>query len=156
VKQSLLAQKQKQEKQRQENLLLSHIADATEVDLAPELIAEEVNSLYGELIDRLKSANMALAEWLTHTKKSEEDLQKEFESQALHRIKLRFGIEHLMTEKNITISDEKIAKEIQQYLDYLPPEEREDARKRFASGEEGYARVRWQLMVSALIENLLQ
>lgn len=155
VKKSLLTQKQRQEKQRQEHLLLSHIVDATHIDIAPELINEEVRSLYGELMDRLKSANMTIAEWLKRTQKNEGELQKEFESQATHRIKLRFGIEQLITEKSITTSDERISAEIQQYLEYLPPEERENARRKLAPGEDGYERLRWQLTVNALLANLL-
>lgn len=156
VKQSLLNQKQRKEQERQEQELLSHIADATEVELAPELIAEEVRSLSDELMARLKSANLTLADWFTHTKKREEDLWKDLESQALDRLKLRLGIEHLIAEKNVKVADETIAQEIRQYLDYLPPEAREDAEKKLTKGEEDYARLHWRLTVNALIENLLR
>ena len=156
VKQSLLTQKQRQERKRREHLLFSHIADATQVDIAPELINEDVRSLYVEFTERLKSANMTLTQWLKTTQKNEEELQKDLESQAIHRIKLRFGIEHLITEKNVTIPEDRISTEIRRYLEYLPPAERESVGKKLAPGEDEYERLRWQLTVNTLIENLLQ
>lgn len=96
------------EKLRREGELLHAIAARTEVDLAPELVDEEVQMMLRDFGDQLTRSGWTLEDWVKTQKKKPQDLQKEMVNNARERLTLRFGIDALLKERGMAASEQNV------------------------------------------------
>jgi len=155
VRKNLEEQKRQLEKQRQEREFLENVRKAVQVDLATELIEEEVRSFKEEFFTQLSQMGLSLEEWLKRSNKKLPEIEAEFRNQAEHRLKVRFGIETLIKKKKIEVSDEEMKQTVDLMLSQVPEEQRTEAQSQFKSGTEGYERLRWKMMVEKLMAEML-
>lgn len=155
VEQSILAQEQQFEGMRRERLLLDAIRENTQLDLAPELLEEEVRSLLEDLRLRLQEQGKTIEEWMTQEKKTPEQVMEELRGQALDRAKLRLGIGALMEERKIELTEEEKQQAILDALDTFPENKRDEARRELRPGSDLYVQAMWQSMVRKLLNGFL-
>jgi FKBP-type peptidyl-prolyl cis-trans isomerase (trigger factor) len=75
--------------------------------------------------------------------------------QAEKRLQLRFGVEQLLADRTIEVSDEDIQREIKAALAEAEPAEKEKAAARFQKGTEDYEQLVWRKKVERLVEQML-
>ncbi len=148
IRESMTAQEEQSDRQRRENELFDAILKATSVDLADELLTHEERQLFAEIERQLTEQQQPFEDWMKQTKRTPETLRKELRDEATKRLTLRFGIEKLLTEKNIDADDA----EIQKLLEGAPPEER----AQIVKGSDRYEEVRWRKRVEKLMDLMLQ
>jgi len=126
------------------------------VELVPELVADEKETLLDDLAEQLKRQNMDLEEWMKRTGKTLEQMEEELSRQAEKRLTLRLGISTLIEEKTIDISDEEMKKGMDTLLSPLSVEERLNIAPAYAKGEKAYEQLKWQMKVDKLLEEIIQ
>jgi len=112
VEKDLENYKEGEEKKRQENELLEKFLGITKVEFSDILTNEEVDHMIHEMKHDMQHRGLTFENYLTHIKKTEEDLREELKKEALKRITLRFGINEIMEKEKIEAKDAEIDEEI--------------------------------------------
>ena len=155
IRESMMQQEETLEKQRRERVLMEEIAKATTVELAPELIDEETRQLATEFEQQLQGQGMNLEQWMQQTQKKPEELLQEFRTQAEQRLKLRLGMQELVDQKDIEISDEEMDMLVESFLAQATPDQREQIKPAYQKGAEAYEQLKWQTKVEKVLSEML-
>ncbi|MBI3331481.1 trigger factor [Candidatus Peregrinibacteria bacterium] len=155
IEEQMRAQEENVESQRREQALLEKIREATQVEIAPELVDDEEQSLLEELRQQLDRQRLTLADWVKQMGKKPEELQKEMRDRATKRLQLRFGLGKLVDEKNARLTPEQMKPVMQEFLGTLPEDRRLDAAGQMQIGSDLYERVKWQREVENVIAEML-
>lgn len=153
---ALKRQREQAEQKRREEAFFEQIQNIVEVDLAPELLEDEEQQMLKSLQENLRKQNLSFTEWLKRTGKAEDAFRTDLRSQAERRLRLRFGIDALLQEHTVSVSEEEMAKEIGEFLRSLPKEERTRLAPLYTRGGEGYERFRWQRRMQKLLAVFLE
>ncbi|MBI4129487.1 hypothetical protein HY464_02235 [Candidatus Peregrinibacteria bacterium] len=156
IAEALKRQKEQAEQKRREEAFFTQIQSGVDVECAPELLEDEERQMLGSLQENLRTQNLSFAEWLKRAKKSEETFRTDMRKEAEHRLRLRFGIDALLQEHNIAVSEEEITKGIAEFLRSLPPQERDRLAPLYAPGGEGAERFHWQRRMQKLLAVFLE
>ena len=156
IQSGMADQENRIEQQRREGALFEAILKATSVDLAEELIEDEFRVLLQDFAGTLKEQSMTLEQWMKKSGKTPEDLEKDLRKRGTDRLTLRMGIQQLMEDKKIEVSDEDMHKAIQELASQFDAEKRLEIAPMYAKGQRNYEQMKWQLMVEKLMEELLK
>lgn len=156
VEDSMLRQEQQIENQRRERHLLEAIRNATQVELPTELISEETRAMIQDFQSQLGRQGLGIEDWFKQTGKKAEEFMKDMEKQAADRLTLRLGIEKLIEEKGITVTDEEVQKAIDELLGRASHENRDEIAAAYKPGLNAYEQLKWQKRVDALFDSFLK
>jgi trigger factor len=131
------------------------IRKATKVELAQEIIDNEVQNMLADLDRNLQRDNVTLDQWMEQTGKQPKQLLDEMRDIATSRITLRFGLQEFIKHKEVKIDDAELKKGI-------------DAAKAMAERDGGtvsdadlkpggdiHAQAEWELQVRAVMKEAL-
>lgn len=155
VEQSIASQEEQFERMSRERQLMDEIRKRTKVEIADELIEEEVRGMVQEWAERLESQGKTIAQVLEEQKKKPEDIEKDMKDQAIQRWQLRLGIAKLIEDKAITVDDSELEAAFGQFLANLPEDQRAGATTEWQKHGALFEEIRWRAMVDKLIEGLL-
>lgn len=155
IEQSLKMEEERAERGRREQQLLEAIRKATHVDLPDELIDEEAHQLLLSIEEQLKEQNLTIKDWLERTKKTPEQVRDDMRRQATDRITLRLGVQKLIGEKQITVSDEDMKTLTSLMVAQTPEADRARRTKELQPGTDAHEQLRWQRTVEKLMEQML-
>ena len=156
IEDSMLQQEITMEDQRRERILMDEIAKCTTVELADELVDEETKQMLGEFSQQLQQQGLTLETWLKQSGKKPEEVMKDMKEQSITRLKLRLGMQKLIEEKNIDISDEEMNMVIQDFLSQANPEQRAEAEAGYQKGAQAYEQLKWQKCVEKALSEMLK
>jgi len=156
VKQSMEEQEKRIAKQRCENEVFDKIKTSTAVELADELIEEEMRDIYSNFLYSLRERNLELKDWMKKTGKKEKEFLEDLRKQAKDRLTLRFGIRHLIEKNNISFTDEEISGAVSKLLSHLPDKERAVALPLYEKGASGWEQLKWEMKVERLIDAMIE
>ena len=152
---SMAKQEEDLGRQKREEQFLDALVNAVVADFPQELIDNEAQSILVDLHDQLKQQGATIEDWLKQTDRTPEQLQTELKEQAERRLKLRFGMEKALQEKNIQVSDEEVAELIAKMIANARPAERGQLEAAYVKGSSDYEQLRWRRRVEKLIEGML-
>lgn len=147
VEQSIAGQEQQLEDMRREQQLIEEIRKRTEVDIAPELLDEEVQALLQDMQERMQAQGTTIEEWMKTQNKTPEQVMEDLRKQGTDRIKLRFGITKLIEDRKIELTPEEKTQAVEDAKAELSPEQLAQAGRWFEPGGDGYAQAIWQALV---------
>ncbi len=156
IEESMMQQETTLEHQRRERVLMDEIAKCTQVDLPEELINEETKQMIGEFSQQLSQQGMTLETWMQHSGKKPEDVMKDMQEQSVTRLKLRLGMQQLIADKNIDITDEEMEMVIEEFLSQATPEQRKEVEAAYQKGAQAYEQLKWQKNVEKALAEMLQ
>jgi len=156
IRKSMVEQEERVGRQEREQDLLKKVRNATNVELAEELIEEEMRDLMQDLSQQLEQNNLSFDDWLKKTGKKSEDLEKELKEQAKDRLTLRFGIQKLVTDREIDLTDEEMEAAVTALLAPLADAQREQTIPMYQKGRQGWEQLKWQKRVEKLMETMLE
>lgn len=155
VKQMLTTKQKNEEMKRREEELYAKTKEATQVEIAPELIDTETQEMLSDLQDRLKKQEMTLEQWLKSTGKEAKDVIEEMKGIAKDRIILRFGMQALAEWKKMEPDATKLAQAI--------AEERKQAESSHSIREEdwkpggnAYEQILFNLRMQQLVQEMIK
>jgi trigger factor len=88
--------------------LTDKIVDVTEIALPKILIESEINQMTAQMQEDLDRANLKMDDYLTHIKKTKEELEKEWEPAAIKRAKLQLVLNEIAKAEELTPDMEAI------------------------------------------------
>ena len=151
------ARGKKESKEKPENedgIVLEAISENTKVELAPELIDDEVQDIVQGHAHRLSQFGLNIDEWLKQQNKKPENYIKEIRPSAEKRLLIRLGVSFLIKEWKIELSDEEMENAISDLLKPLNEKEQKELRNLYSPGQQAYEQFRYQKMVEKVINKL--
>lgn len=100
-----------------ENRLLELIAADSEVEIPQSMINHQAEHLLDHFLDNMQRQGINEETYLEITDQSREDLEAEFEPQALTKIMYDLVLEAITELEGITVSEEEVNKKIEEYMD---------------------------------------
>lgn len=156
VRESMMMQERAMEDQRRERVLMEELAKCTSVELAPELIDEETRQLVGEFEQQLQKQGMDLEKWMQASGKQPEEVLTDMKKQAEQRLTLRLGMQQLVEELNIDVTDEEMDLIVEGFLAQATPEQRKEVEPAYQKGAQAYEQLKWQKKVEKALAELLK
>ncbi len=123
IEQGLKQEKEITVKQKQRTEVLEKVASKTKIDIPQSLIEREAQGLINNLQDRVKNElNISFEEYLAQTKKTLEQVQKEFEKIGHDRVRNFLIIRQMIKNEGIEVKEEEIEARIKEILATYPEE----------------------------------
>lgn len=107
--------------QKKQEVEANHRAKITDAIIAkseftvPEILIEsELTQMFAQMNEDIQRANLKMEDYLTHIKKTKEELQKEWRPAAEKRAKLQLVLNEIAEKENITPDEEAVQKQVAQ------------------------------------------
>ena len=120
--------KEKMVKEKTRIKMIETIIEKTEVEVPYILIDVETNKIIGRMKDDIAQMGLKFEDYLKHLQKSEEDLRKDFEKDALQRAKLALVLAEIAKLENIKPEEADIEHEVAHILEHYKDADPERAR----------------------------
>lgn len=156
MRESMVQQEMSFENQRRERVLMDELTKCTKVELAEELIAEETRQMVGEFEQQLSTQGMNMEQWMQASGKKPEEVVADMKKQAEQRLTLRLGMQQLVEEKNIDITDEEMDQIVEGFLGQATPHQRSEVESAYQKGAQAYEQLKWQKKVEKALEAMLK
>ena len=98
--------------------ILDKVAEKIEQEMPKYLIELEKDKMLDEMKRNITQMGMKWEDYLTHIKKTEEELKKDWEKDALKRVKYGYILDEMTEKEKIEIPTEELEKEIIVMVDY--------------------------------------
>ena len=118
IKDGIVAEKEIQQKEQKRSEFIGRLVEKTESELPEVLIQEEIIKMTGELEAQIQPTGMTLEKYLEQMKKTRQDLEKDWEPQAVKRIKAALALEEIAKDQDIKASSQEIEEEMNKMLQY--------------------------------------
>jgi trigger factor len=103
-------------KEKRRGELIDALVAAIQVELPEVLIHEELHKMINEFEMQLQGMNMTFDNYLSNLGKTTEELEKEWEPQAIKRVKAALALEEVAKEKEIDVPSEEVEAEMNKTL----------------------------------------
>ena len=115
IEENLKGEASQKETQRQELAMLEELVKITTFEDIPDSLVEaEAHRMVHELEHSIEGQGLKFDDYLSHLKKTEEDLKKEMLPEAKKRIQTALITRQIAKDNNLTVTDEEVDKEIQE------------------------------------------
>jgi len=112
VRKDLEKEKVQKAREKKRIVLSEKLIKETDVKLPKILITSELDKMVAQMKDDVARMNMKFEDYLTHTKKTEEDLRIEWKEQAEKRASLQILLNGIAKEEKIEANHEEIHKQM--------------------------------------------
>ena len=108
IKEKLTKNKEQREKYETEEAVLKAVCEDSKLDTPSGMIELEIDNMLKDFEQRLSYQGLNLEQYLKMIGKTEEEMRKEYEPQAIEAIKSRLVLEAIMKAEKIEASEEEI------------------------------------------------
>jgi trigger factor len=113
IKENMTKEKDEENRHATEVELLETLAEKSEFSEIPELLVKnEVDSMVHELEHSIEERGLVFADYLRDLKKTPNELRKDFEPQAIRRVKVALVLGKSSDELKTTVSEEELDEEL--------------------------------------------
>ncbi|NTW26915.1 MAG: trigger factor [Candidatus Moranbacteria bacterium] len=116
VTEGMAEEKKNELKEKKRGELIDALVEVTEVEIPHILIHEELHKMIGEFEMQLQGMNITFDQYLVQIKKTIDELEKDWEPQAIKRIKAALALEEVAKEREFEISNEDVEAEMNKTL----------------------------------------
>jgi len=116
LKEGIKKEKEAQAKEKRRTDFTEKLIEKTEVELPEILIQEEIKKMTAEFESQVRSMGMEPADYLKQIKKTEQDLKRDWEPQAVKRIKTALALSQIAKDREIKVSSEEVEEEMNKTL----------------------------------------
>lgn len=116
LRDGLLEEKKEKQKEQRRTDFLDKLVDLMEIELPEILLHAETHKMIEEFKSQIQGMGMEMEAYLQNMKKTEEDLEKEWSSQAEKRVKASLALEEIAKIMNITVPSKDIEEEMNKIL----------------------------------------
>lgn len=117
IREHLETQKKQEAAAKHRAAITDAIIDASEMELPEVLVEAELNQMFAQMEQDLKRAQLSMDDYLTHVKKSTEDLKTEWRPSAEKRAKLQLVLNAIAKEHDIEPDAAAVEQEVEQLLE---------------------------------------
>lgn len=108
---------QNEEKEKRIEKILGFLMENIKFEISGLLTEEEVNRKLSELLEQTRKLGLTIDQYLSSTKKTVEDLRKEFSDTAERNLKMEFLLGKIADEENITVNPSEVDEAISRTKD---------------------------------------
>ena len=112
IKEKLEKQNKDREKYEKEDAVVKALVDEMEVEIPAGMVELEVENMMKDMESRMSYQGLKMEQYLKMLNKTEEDLKKEYEPEAINAIKSRLALEAVVKAENIEATDSEIKAKI--------------------------------------------
>jgi len=154
----ILQEKERRARLEDEAKLLAELEKACKIELWAHLLQHEIDRVYQEHTDNLKTQWIQLNHYLEHLKKSEEDYKKEtIEPEATRRLKAELILEKLKTMYDMEVSEKEINDEIEKIMvQYASTEVKEKLKAKLIPWDTYYEDIKSRLKYKKIIDTFFE
>ena len=116
-KEQIKAQKEQSATNEVLNKIIDQISSQAKIELAKEVVADEVEGMKKNLEQQVQSRGMTLQQYLQITGQKEEDLHKKMEEDAVKNLRAILVMEEIAKVENITVDDKDVDFEMAKIAD---------------------------------------
>lgn len=116
VAQGMQEEKKHEMKEKHRSEIIEALVEAVQAELPEVLVHEELHKMIGEFEIQLQGMGMVFDQYLTQIGKTADEIEKEWQPQAIKRIKAALALEAVAKEKEIEIPSEEIEAEMNKTL----------------------------------------
>lgn len=116
VAEGMTEEKKNELKEKKRSEYIEALIELSQVQLPEVLIHEELHKMIGEFEMQLQGMGMTFEQYLGQIGKSANDLEKEWEPQAIKRVKAALALEEVVREEEISIPSEEVEAEMNKTL----------------------------------------
>ena len=95
--------------------MLDKILENNKFDAPSVMIADETDKIIGEMEQQLRYQGLNLDQYMAYTGKTRGDLRNDVKGDAEKRVKTRILIRNIIRQENITVDDNDVDKEIEEF-----------------------------------------
>lgn len=122
----LKQEKEAKEQERIRLLILQEIAKEASIKLPQSLLDEERGKMMRELENRVSQMGLSMEDYLTHVKKTKEEIQEGWDERAKERVEAGVILQAIGEQEKVQISEEEVEERVKHYLAHYPsPQEAE-------------------------------
>lgn len=118
LKENIKLEKEQAEKEKRRVKLLDTLVEKTEIDLPKIIIEEEKNKLVYQLRHDVERMGIKFNDYLKNAGKTEDDIKKEWENEAIKRAKIQFLVTEIGIKESITPTEEELSAEMKHLLEH--------------------------------------
>ena len=152
VEEDLKTEVEQKIKQEFENKVVTEIIKITKMEVPEALIDQELEGMLGEQKQRVKQQGLEWDKYLEHIKKTEEDFTKEMRGPAEERIKARLGVQHIIKDAKIEVSDKEAEEKAEEMIKKYPEAQQKAAREHFKTDEKAMHYLKHEMSADKLFE----
>jgi trigger factor len=116
VKEGMEEEKKHEMKEKARGAIIDALVENTEVEIPNVLLHEELHKMIGEFEMQLQGMNATFDQYLMQIGKTAQEVEKEWEPQAIKRIKAALALEEVAKEREIEIPSEEVEAEMNKTL----------------------------------------
>ena len=118
IREGLVKERKQTTVEKKQTEQLDALIDAAKMDIPSVLVEKETQKMLVEFETQITTTGMNMDAYLTQLKKTREDLQKQWETQAEKRVRAALVLAHFAKEHDITVSQEKLEEEMNKMLQH--------------------------------------
>lgn len=120
IREGIFEEKKIKEKERIRMELIEKVANNSKMDIPEALINIELDKMISELKVSIEDMGLDFDTYLHETKKTSEDLRKEWRKNAEKRVRISLVLREIAKKEKIKVSEEEISERINETLKYHP------------------------------------
>ena len=101
-------------------LILREIAKQASLEIPQLLLDEERVKMMRELENRVGQMGLSMDDYLSHVKKTKEEIQKGWEVQAKERVEAGIILQAIAEQEKVQVSDEETEERVKHYIAHYP------------------------------------
>ena len=114
IKERLVEEKKNQAKYQLESDAIKFVSDNTEIDIPSGMIETETENMLKDMEQRLSYQGLKLEQYFQMMGKTEEEVKKEYEPQAIEAIKSRLALEAVIKAEKIEATEKEVKDKIKE------------------------------------------
>jgi trigger factor len=112
MREHLQIEKAQEVAQKHRAAITDAIIDGSSMELPQVMIDSEINQMFGQMEQDLERANLKMEDYLSHIKKTREDLIEEWKPAAEKRAKLQLVLNEIAKNENVELDQGKVDQEV--------------------------------------------
>lgn len=154
VKEDLKRELEVQNRQEHDSAVVGEIIKIAKADLPEAIIEQELEMMKEDQKKKIRQQGLSWEQYLKHIKKTEEDFKKDHRKGAEERILARLGVQEIIKDAKLKVSEEETDKKVGEMIAAYPEEQQKTAREHYKKGEQGYRNLQYNMAADKLIDML--
>jgi len=116
IRNGLMKEKGEKETQRVRSLIIEEVAKNAKMEIPEALVSSELEKMTVDFRSNIEQMGMRWEDYLTHIKKSFEDLKKEWRPEAEKRVRIALCLREIAEKEKIEASEEEVKARADEFL----------------------------------------
>lgn len=118
IKEGIGQEKEEEEKEKWRLELVSKIAEQSVMEIPDILIEEELKKMIFDFKIQIEQFGLDWSQYLTETKKTEDELKKDWREQAIKRVRIGLVLREIAEKEKIEVEENELAEEVNKFLNH--------------------------------------